>query len=397
MKKILLIVLLIILSAGLMGCTSATDEEYFEFDSGTGTIIGYDSAGGPDVVIPDEIDGFEVKEIGESSFYNIGLKSVELSDNIIKIKDNAFRENNLDSIEIPDSINEIGHNSFDENVEVIGKEYEVTFKTEGEIIEIQKVSHGGKGTAPSEPSKDNKPFLGWDSDFENVTSDLIVVANFSTNIKYFEFDSDTGTITGYDEEGGIDVFIPSEIDGVEVEKIGDWAFRNSNLEQIEIPDSVTEIGNWAFANNNIESIEIPNSVTEIGDYAFERNILEKVELPDTIDKIGSGAFQDNELESVEIGDSLEKINTSVFLENNLTSLNIPDNIEKIGNWAFAYNELTEVVLPSNIREISTTSFDYTDDVGIGVFDGFLGSVYKNNNKVSGNYIREDLDSDWELQ
>ena len=87
MKKILIIGLVFILSVGLIGCTSATDEKYFEFDSGTGTITGYDSAGGPDIVIPDEINGFEVKEIGESSFYNIGLKSVVIPDSVTEIGD----------------------------------------------------------------------------------------------------------------------------------------------------------------------------------------------------------------------------------------------------------------------------------------------------------------------
>ncbi|MFP4647540.1 MAG: hypothetical protein ACLFN4_07965 [Candidatus Acetothermia bacterium] len=41
-----------------------TDPGNFEFDPEAGAITGYDTAGGSDVVIPAQIDGVDVKEIG---------------------------------------------------------------------------------------------------------------------------------------------------------------------------------------------------------------------------------------------------------------------------------------------------------------------------------------------
>lgn len=53
----------------------------------------------------------------------------------------------------------------------------------------------------------------------------------------FEFDSDTGTITGYTGPGG-DVMIPSQIGGVSVTKIGKRAFYNcTGLTGVTIPNN----------------------------------------------------------------------------------------------------------------------------------------------------------------
>ena len=74
--------------------------------------------------------------------------------------------------------------------------------------------------------------------------------------EYFTFDRTTGTITGYDIAGGLDVFIPSTIGGVAVEHIGFDAFLEKYLTSVIIPDSVTSIGDCAFRNNQLTSITI---------------------------------------------------------------------------------------------------------------------------------------------
>ena len=63
-----------------------------------------------DVVIPSEIDGKKVSEIGEEAFANCeSLKNVIISDGITIIGDYAFINcPNLESIKIPNSIEEMG-------------------------------------------------------------------------------------------------------------------------------------------------------------------------------------------------------------------------------------------------------------------------------------------------
>ena len=98
--------------------------------------------------------------------------------------------------------------------------------------------------------------------------------------------------------------------------IGNNPFRNcSKLNEINIPDSVTEIGENAFyVCKSLTSITIPDSVTEIGYGAFYAcNSLTSITIPDSVTKIGNGAFNDC---------------------SSLTSITIPTSVEKIGACAF---------------------------------------------------------------
>jgi len=61
-------------------------------------------------------------------------------------------------------------------------EYTVTFKDyNGTVLKTEKVESGKGATAPAAPTREHYNFAGWDKSFSNVTSDLIVVATYSTN------------------------------------------------------------------------------------------------------------------------------------------------------------------------------------------------------------------------
>jgi hypothetical protein len=111
-KKGFFIICLVILSAlFITGClpstTVPTPEEYFTFDSTTGTITDYDVAGGLDVVIPSTIGGVAVEHIGDEAFSYKTLTSVIIPDSVTTIGDYAFYVNQLTSVIIPDSVTSI--------------------------------------------------------------------------------------------------------------------------------------------------------------------------------------------------------------------------------------------------------------------------------------------------
>ena len=141
---------------------------------------------------------------------------------------------------------------------------------------------------------------------EALNKGYINLEELKTNnvIKNVVISSSEITITDYDINiGGIDVVIPSTIDGKTVVAIGDYAFQSKVLstetsmlnknniqfmsnkednelaaEQIQgdirsvvIPSTVKSIGMFAFANNKITSVVIESADVEIECYAFSNN------------------------------------------------------------------------------------------------------------------------------
>ncbi len=87
-----------------------------------------------------------------------------------------------------------------------------------------------------------------------------------------------------------------------VNKIENYAFYYSRVEEVELPTSITSIGDYAFYGSNLTSIpSLKNtSVSSIGGSAFANTPLTSIALPDTITTIGGYAFQSSQLASFEI-------------------------------------------------------------------------------------------------
>ena len=133
----------------------------------------------------------------------------------------------------------------------------------------------------------------------------------------FTFDAKTKTITDYDIIGGLDVVIPSSIEGVEVEHIDDWAFYEKHLTSVTIPDSVTTIGEYAFSDNYLYIVTISNNITTISNYAFSGNDMISITIPESVTTVGYEAFSFNDLTSITIGANV-KINDYVSTMGNNT-------------------------------------------------------------------------------
>ena len=114
----------------------------------------------------------------------------------------------------------------------------------------------------------------------------------------------------YENGGGTDVVIPSQIDGKTVVAIGDYAFTKSGvIPTLTAYNNDYKVSLLSYNSNNnyvvkplksvlveglgITSVIIPNTVTSIGTSAFEGNKLTNIEIPSSITEIGVRAFADN--------------------------------------------------------------------------------------------------------
>ncbi len=189
---------------------------------------------------------------------------------------------------------------------------------------------------------------------------------YNAESHYFDFDSSTGTVTKYYPRGKdgdlpevLDPNIPSQINGVPVTTIGEYAFLNNQLASVTIPNSVTAIGYRAFFNNQLTVVTIPDSVTTIGNGAFARNQLTVVTIPNGVTTIGDETFADDQLTSVTIPNGVTAIGERAFAGNQLTGVTIPNSVITIRNGAFARNQLTGVTIPNGVTTIER--FAFTDN------------------------------------
>ena len=211
------------------------------------------------------------------------------------------------------------------------------------------------------------------------------------NLYDYTLDDDgNATITKYNGNS-YSVYIPNEIDGHKVVKIGDNAFKNKRLSYVDIPDTVTEIEGYAFKDCSIlKSVNIPDTVTKIGAGAFEDcRALVNVKLPKSLDYLDYCAFRNTAIESVEIPKSLvearshdwgiyqgpfaycEKLKTVTFEKGTtkvvgdlfagctgLESIDIPDTVTEIEGYAFKdCSILKSVNIPDTVTKIGAGAFE----------------------------------------
>ena len=144
-----------------------------------------------------------------------------------------------------------------------------------------------------------------------------------------------------------------------IEKIGSFAFFNcGNLEEIDLPDTIREIGISAFSNTNLTSIKLPK-LERIEDFAFEKTKLEQVCLPNSVVSIGNFAFSHTPIHYVVLPEGLKYIDNNAF-ENckELSEVAIPDSLAWLGRAAFKdCTNLNFISMPVILDEIKSQTFE----------------------------------------
>lgn len=146
-----------------------------------------------------------------------------------------------------------------------------------------------------------------------------------------------------------------------VTSIGTYAFAESGVKSLRIPDSVVTIGEGAFSFcEQLERCSISASVTRLNTKTFCWCLsLEQVILPAGLTAIDEGAFESClALKEISLPAQLKSIGKGAFrFCQSLKYITIPGSVTKIGGSAFSgCTQLEQVNLSEGITEIGTGTF-----------------------------------------
>ena len=240
-------------------------------------------------VIPSEIDGKRVTQIGYDAFNDCTeLTSITIPDGVTIIGNSAFSDcTSLETVTIPNSVTQIYTRAF----------YNCTSLKEVAIpASVTVIRDEAFGYYYDIDSSETKKADGFKINYVNNTQGhWYAIKNGFTDGACFvvnELGDGTVEITGYAGNSATCV-IPDEIDGKKVTRIGENAFRDrTELTSVTIPDGVTYIVDCAFFGCTLlETVTIPNSVTDICWRAFYDCVsLKEVTIPASVTNIQDYAF-----------------------------------------------------------------------------------------------------------
>ena len=195
-----------------------------------------------------------------------GLTSVSLPDTLITINNNAFHScTSLTSITIPRSVTSIGSSVF------------------RECTSLTDVYYGG-----TEEDWENIEIGDLNPSLDAAAKHFVTPSDFA----YKKSGDGTIQITKYNGDYPV-VFIPSEIDGQQVNEIGASAFEeNTVITTVFIPDTVNVIWTNAFNGcTDLQNVYIPDSVDKIANFSFNGcGALTNLKLPGKLRFIGCHSF-----------------------------------------------------------------------------------------------------------
>ena len=303
------------------------------------------------VVIPEAIEGYEVKWISSYAFSSCkNITEITIPDSVTEIGNSAFSGcTSLAEIVIPDSVTEIGEFAFSGCTALL----KVVLSKNMTAIEAQTFSGCSslesiiipEGVTKIGTRSKSEDFMCDGAAFYGCTSlKEIIIPDSVTEIWWRAFSGCTSLSK---------VKLPKNLTSIN----SDVFSGCTSLAEITIPDSVTSIGSSAFSNcTSLESITIGRGVESLGDeWIASCRRLENITVsPEnkTYSSVDGVLFNKDksELSAYPIG-------------NKLSSYTIPDGVEKIGKKAFyGCRYIESLTIPVSVAEIEASALGNCYDI-----------------------------------
>lgn len=299
----------------------------YMFDGEGVRICGYDDDCSGHLDIPAEleveVDGeivtLPVVSIGASAFESRELTSVTIPESVETIMVRAFANSSLESVVIPDSVKVLDPMAFEACYGLISAKIGsgVSELTGGAFAQCTNLE-------------------------EVILSEGLEIIGEGAFAECYSLK---------------EIKLPESLD-----KIDHFAFAFSGLENIVIPNGVSEIGMEAFfENQNLESVQMGSGLCLMGDLAFMNcHNLRDIDLKNTkLEALGNGAFDScHSLRTAKLPAGLKEINGWSFKDcHQLKAFEIPSSVKFIGDYAFeGCHNISGLFIPDSVEEFGEDVF-----------------------------------------
>ncbi len=301
---------------------------------------------------------YNVFSISEYAFENTKIENVTISEGITTLGWSCFSGcRNLNSVKIPKSVTYMENYCFSGCYNLVKVECNWTnldiisiYDCFGEIFSEAKlyVPEGTKETYTSE-EQPWKRYFKTENIIEGEPEDFYIET--IDGIKYYLYNNEAvimrqnNNLTGH-------IKIPERLvyreNIYEVTKIGDYAFREKKIINIDLPNTLISIGSLSFSYcTDLEKLVIPNSVKDIGN----QMIVGCSTLSCIIVEKGNSVF-----DSRENCNAIIKTSSNTLIQGCSTTI-IPYSIKEIEDYAFLFcMSLTSINIPNSVTNIGQGAF-----------------------------------------
>lgn len=351
-----------------------------------------------EIVIPSEVEGRPVTEIGDNAFAGLtSLTSVLIPESVTTVSTTAFEGTSLKKVFLESYLDvyfpyavdvyEYYHIPYDTAEYTMEFQNSISYRKYSDHIEIMEMDYLLEEiTVPAEI--DGLPVTAFRSPIRNdlvggittngilrsvtipeTVTDLSLAYCTALEETILEGDNPAYTLSGgvlfskdmtVLEQYPLGLTEASYIIPDSVQMIEAAAFGMSNLQSVTIPEGVTTIGDSAFIScEQLNNVVLPDSVTSIGRSAFERCYgLTSINIPEGVTTIERGTFIFCEnLENVTLPDSLTYIDEAAFYGSGITELVIPERVTALGPNPFTNcTKLTSVKIPAGLTQMENYTF-----------------------------------------
>lgn len=276
----------------------------------------------------------DITIIGEYAFYQSGLNGSLYLPKLQTICEYAFDNTNLSYMHIPVTVTSIASYAF------IG--------SDGLVISCEATT---------------KPTY-WQQDWDYSVSKLYWgVTENSAELSFF-YTNQGYVVDKYNGDAEV-IIVPSTYDDgkngiAPVIGIHDYAFYQSDIVAIIIPNTINYIGESAFKEcDKLVAVILDDGLVNIGNNAFrDCSVLQSVAIPTTVTTIGERAFQDAGIKTLNILTNSADMGAWVFYScNDLVNVTIAEGTTQIYHGQFEQcNSIEKIVLPDTMAILDYDAF-----------------------------------------